>query len=651
MDDEDSGEEDEMKGEENEEDEGEDDGGESFRLDGDGDDEEGEDEELSPATSSASKLGGGVGGRPPLSPSAQTGAASSALSVAAGSSPTSASASPSPTGSSSFPVVDSSQPRLSRPCRPADWRCFLGCGKAYKKSSGRSIRRHALQCYRRHFPAECAGRTDAQVHDLLAARQEEGRVQTGLRAWRLRQSRRAAHELPAHERWECPNGCGQCYRSTSSRSIERHLDSCTHKGGGEGQGGRGGRAGADEAMAPKAEGGEEGRPRGSFAFPSSAESMRPSSSVDARGLAAALAAASASSAASYALAQSQSLPLNASSLSSFLPPLSLLPSSLAPSLYLPQHSGLSSFPLLPSSYPPSLQLQSHNVSDLLAALSYGASLQGGPSNSHSLPLAPSLSHPQPLPLSLSPFLYSSAQSTSPLQLFGGPTAAALSPSVFPSTAAGGLFSPPLRPLPTNALSAPHPFLVLNSSASASAASLPFYRPSPPAGFAPAPPLASSSSGVLDSLSAAAFLSGPSSLQLLDGSSLSGLSAPLLSSSLSASASLSASLLSSSPLSLPSAFAAPHAPLPSSSSLLPQSLHSQGGAPMLLTASSPSLSSQSASASVTLPSASLWPLWLSLASQQSGSLGVAPQVLPSLAATAAHSSHSGHSHSPATEPQN
>ena len=137
--------------------------------------------------------------------------------------------------------------RLSRPCRPAQWRCFLGCGKSYKKSSGRSIRRHALSCYRRHFPLECAGRSDGEVHELLAARQEEGIVHTGLRAWRLRQSRRAAHDLPPRERWECPLGCRQYYRSTSSKSIEKHLETCT--GGKGGRGGRQqGRGGEDSSI-------------------------------------------------------------------------------------------------------------------------------------------------------------------------------------------------------------------------------------------------------------------------------------------------------------------------------------------------------------------------------------------------------------------
>ena len=117
----------------------------------------------------------------------------------------------------------------SRKSRPNDWYCFQGCGKHYKKSSGRSIRRHALSCYRTHHPDECSGMSDVELHALLAVKQEDGEVQTGLRAWRLRQSRRQASELPQHERWECPNGCRQYYRSTSSKSIEKHSQTCSSK--------------------------------------------------------------------------------------------------------------------------------------------------------------------------------------------------------------------------------------------------------------------------------------------------------------------------------------------------------------------------------------------------------------------------------------
>ena len=117
----------------------------------------------------------------------------------------------------------------TRKSRPNDWFCFQGCGKHYKKSSGRSIRRHALSCYRTHHPEECGGMSDMEVHAMLAVKQEDGEVQTGLRAWRLRQSRRQASDLPQHERWECPNGCKQFYRSTSSKSIEKHMQTCTYK--------------------------------------------------------------------------------------------------------------------------------------------------------------------------------------------------------------------------------------------------------------------------------------------------------------------------------------------------------------------------------------------------------------------------------------
>ena len=152
----------------------------------------------------------------PLSFPSSTGSSSSSSSSSSGSS--SSSAASTPTGRPS-----------TRKSRPNDWFCFQGCGKHYKKSSGRSIRRHALSCYRTHHAAECRGMSDAEVHALLAIKQEDGEVQTGLRAWRLRQSRRQASELPQHERWECPNGCRQYYRSTSSKSIEKHTQTCTVK--------------------------------------------------------------------------------------------------------------------------------------------------------------------------------------------------------------------------------------------------------------------------------------------------------------------------------------------------------------------------------------------------------------------------------------
>ena len=94
------------------------------------------------------------------------------------------------------------------------------------KSSGRSIRRHVLLCYRRQFASECKGVSDAQIHDLLVSQEEKGAIHTGLKRWRLRRSRRLAMDLPPHERWDCPNQCGRYFRSTSSRSIAKHKLSC-----------------------------------------------------------------------------------------------------------------------------------------------------------------------------------------------------------------------------------------------------------------------------------------------------------------------------------------------------------------------------------------------------------------------------------------
>ena len=246
-------------------------------------------------------------------------------------------------------------------------------------------------------------------------------------------------------------------------------------------------------------GGEEGRANGSFAFPPSrSSSLEPLKATSSSASASASALTSASSAvtSSYPLhspppAHPLSLPV--SSLSSYLPPLSLLPSSVTQPLYFSQLSSLSSYPLLQPfpSHAPSMQRPMgppmgssaalpSTVSELLASLSYTASQHAGPP-SFSLQLQPSLSHPQPLPLSLSPFLYGgpSSSSSSPMQLYSAASSTSLSPSLFPSSGPTTLFSPPLRPLPTSAtsFSAPHHFLALNNSSApgaTSASSLSFY---------------------------------------------------------------------------------------------------------------------------------------------------------------------------------
>ena len=105
------------------------------------------------------------------------------------------------------------------------WQCSYGCGKVYRKSSGRSIRRHVVSCFRQHWPGG-ADLSEKELSALIAAQQDRGLLVTGLRRWRMRQSRRAAHELGENEKWRCPWGCGKYYRSTSSRSIQRHATTC-----------------------------------------------------------------------------------------------------------------------------------------------------------------------------------------------------------------------------------------------------------------------------------------------------------------------------------------------------------------------------------------------------------------------------------------
>ena len=124
------------------------------------------------------------------------------------------------------------------------WHCSYGCGKVYRKSSGRSIRRHVVSCFRQHWPGG-AELSEKELSTLIAAQQDRGLLVTGLRRWRMRQSRRAAHELSESERWRCPWDCGKYYRSTSSRSIQRHATTCPNRS----EASRGGRDGAAESAA------------------------------------------------------------------------------------------------------------------------------------------------------------------------------------------------------------------------------------------------------------------------------------------------------------------------------------------------------------------------------------------------------------------
>ena len=81
--------------------------------------------------------------------------------------------------SSSFPI---------RSVRASVWHCPLGCGQSYKKSSGRSIRRHFVSCFRQHNQSAAASMSDSQLSSLIAERQDTGQLQTGLRRWRMRSS-------------------------------------------------------------------------------------------------------------------------------------------------------------------------------------------------------------------------------------------------------------------------------------------------------------------------------------------------------------------------------------------------------------------------------------------------------------------------------
>ena len=112
------------------------------------------------------------------------------------------------------------------------WVCPFDCGQRYKRSSGRSIRRHVNSCFRLHNPAARA-LSDEQLSSVISEQQASGQLITGLRRWKMRQPRRLAEELSDEDRWDCLWGCGKSYRATSSRSIQRHANSCYMRPEGE----------------------------------------------------------------------------------------------------------------------------------------------------------------------------------------------------------------------------------------------------------------------------------------------------------------------------------------------------------------------------------------------------------------------------------
>ena len=105
------------------------------------------------------------------------------------------------------------------------WHCPFSCGQTYKRSSGRSIRRHVSVCFRVHHPATSA-LSDEQLSAAISEQQDSGQLHTGLRRWKMRQSPRLATELSDDDRWDCFWGCGKSYRATTIRSIQCHANTC-----------------------------------------------------------------------------------------------------------------------------------------------------------------------------------------------------------------------------------------------------------------------------------------------------------------------------------------------------------------------------------------------------------------------------------------
>ena len=121
---------------------------------------------------------------------------------------------------------------------PTMWCCPYACGKGFNKSSGRSIRRHFVACFRKCWPGGDR-LSEKELCRIIESQQKQGIVTTGFKRWRLRHSTRATHELREDEKWHCPWECGKCYRSTSTRSIQlpfRSLPQSSAAGRGEAEG-------------------------------------------------------------------------------------------------------------------------------------------------------------------------------------------------------------------------------------------------------------------------------------------------------------------------------------------------------------------------------------------------------------------------------
>ena len=121
--------------------------------------------------------------------------------------------------------VRATRPRAAQPrtgevaAAAAMWSCCF-CAYERKKTSGRTIRNHFVECYREHRGID-ASESRARVFKKIHAEQKAGTLETGRRSW-VRSAPRPAGELQDDERWDCDH-CTQQYRSTSVRSIDRHL--------------------------------------------------------------------------------------------------------------------------------------------------------------------------------------------------------------------------------------------------------------------------------------------------------------------------------------------------------------------------------------------------------------------------------------------
>ena len=145
----------------------------------------------------------------------------------------------------------SSVARRRRPSELAPhevWLCPYNCDVVYRTTSSRSISRHAARCPNR--PLYESMRAAERAAGLGGSEDVSGK--------RRQKRRRKNAELLQHERWNCPRLCGTFFRSTSTRSIQRHRRMCDFEpptphaaaeddaaggggGGGEGRGGGGGR--------------------------------------------------------------------------------------------------------------------------------------------------------------------------------------------------------------------------------------------------------------------------------------------------------------------------------------------------------------------------------------------------------------------------